>query len=418
LKMSNRTGGQFLADNTAYIIVLLGLALYYLSYRYPLQVNSSLTSPTYSDTPFILQVGKYLFFLAVLAAALILQQARQALALDRPALAKTLLYGFPAGQALLAAPFAGNPWLLQSGVFFLAVPLLVCSRGRGWDIGRVCRFLRWFVYLALAAELLQLALFLGLGRLPALAYQGSLSVRFGSLWDDPNGFAFAVCLLVPFVLASGHWPVAGKGLLAAALFASLLLTQSLTGIGAFFLAAVAGIAILAHQRLTRLRILAGVAVLTAVCAFATIFLYSPLAQQLVALKAGSIAEHIDGLDTLRSTSLMNYLGFSPRGRAGEAGLMNMLVNFGVLYAAVYLAIGVRTTWRLAVKIRRYGNEPGGELFYGAFFFVIAFYLGLANLPLDTIFPLNLLLAVTIIISEGDHCPARRADGAGEGEATA
>ena len=39
---------------------LLVIAFYYLGYRYPLRINSSTTSPTYSDTPGWLQVGKYL----------------------------------------------------------------------------------------------------------------------------------------------------------------------------------------------------------------------------------------------------------------------------------------------------------------------------------------------------------------------
>lgn len=402
MKTGNDGGGQFSSENTSLILVLLCLALYYLAYRYPLQVNNALTSPTYSDTPLLLQVGKYLIFFAVLIVALLGRLARKDISLGRSALAKTLLYGYPAAQALVAFLFTGNLWLLQTGVFFLAVPPLVCSRDKVLDTRKICSFLEWFVYFALVAELLQLAFFFALGRLPALAYFDSFSVRFGSVWDDPNGFAFVICLLVPFVLGSGRWSDAGKGVVTTALLVVLLLTQSLTGIGAFFLSSIIGIAGLAYFRLTRLRLLAGVAALTMVVAMLTVFLYSPLVQQIISLKTQSIAEHIDSLAVLQNSDLMNLFGFSPSGQKGESGLINMLANFGILFSAVYLAVGVRIGWRLAVKIHHHGGEDGGELYYGAFFFVIAFYLGLLNLPVDTIFPLNLLLAIAIIISEGDH----------------
>lgn len=394
--------GRFLSDNTSLILTLLCLALYYLGYRYPLQVNNALTSPTYSNTPLVLQLGKYVIFFAVLAVALIVRTAQNNIALDRPALVKIILYGYPAAQTLVAFLFTGNPWLLQTGIFFLAVSLLISSRDSVWDIRRISTFLEWFVYFALAVELLQIVLFLGVGRLPALAYLNSYSVRFGSVWDDPNGFAFAICLLGPFVLSRGQRPITFRVLVITALLVVLLLTQSLTGIGAFFLSSIIGLAGLSCFRLTRMRMLAVIGALTTVFALLTILLYSQLAQEVISLKAQSIAEHIGSLDIIGDSDLLNFLGLSPSGRQGESGLINILVNFGVFFLFVYLAIGIRTAWRLAVKINRHGNEAGGELYYGAFFFVIAFYLGLLNLPVDTIFPLNLLMVIAIIISECDH----------------
>src|SRR5450759_557644 len=52
---------------TGMVSALFIIGFYYLSYRYPLKINNSQTSPTYSDTPTWLQAGKYLFIAVVLA---------------------------------------------------------------------------------------------------------------------------------------------------------------------------------------------------------------------------------------------------------------------------------------------------------------------------------------------------------------
>lgn len=48
-------------------------SLLYSSYRYPLQINFSGTSPNYSDTPEILQMGKYLVLVCLVFISIIME---------------------------------------------------------------------------------------------------------------------------------------------------------------------------------------------------------------------------------------------------------------------------------------------------------------------------------------------------------
>lgn len=57
---------------THYVCAALILFLYYYIYRYVLQYNSDDTSPTYSNTPVLFQLAKYLILILLLAAFLCL----------------------------------------------------------------------------------------------------------------------------------------------------------------------------------------------------------------------------------------------------------------------------------------------------------------------------------------------------------
>ncbi len=49
------------------LIIIFNVYLYYYGYRYILRYNDSETSPTYSDTPLVLQIGKYILILLLIA---------------------------------------------------------------------------------------------------------------------------------------------------------------------------------------------------------------------------------------------------------------------------------------------------------------------------------------------------------------
>ncbi|MNT93742.1 hypothetical protein D3C72_2352860 [compost metagenome] len=55
-------------------------------------------------------------------------------------------------------------------------------------------------------------------------------------------------------------------------------------------------------------------------------------------------------------------------------------------------------FRLMKKIHDNQGRDGVEVYYGAFFYVICFAIGMGNLPLDTVFPVNLILVACILFS--------------------
>ena len=66
LEKEFRNKNKISSRATLLIGFALNLFLFYYIYRYALQMNSSDTSPTYSDTTFFWKVAKYLLLLAIL----------------------------------------------------------------------------------------------------------------------------------------------------------------------------------------------------------------------------------------------------------------------------------------------------------------------------------------------------------------
>ena len=81
--------------------------LFYLSYRYPLQINSSTTSPTYSDTPFFLSFLKYLVVIFLLALGVVFLRVNS--------LSRSFVWGFKI-NAVTRIYFFAATWLLVLGM--------------------------------------------------------------------------------------------------------------------------------------------------------------------------------------------------------------------------------------------------------------------------------------------------------------
>lgn len=381
---------------------LLLISFYFLAYRYPFQINDADTSPTYVDTPFALQALKYALFLLVCAGFLLKTVlAKRGLGVDRKHLFDLLFFGAvfaaPVGYAVLAS----DTFFFQTGIFFGALLLFFISRRKDIDILRIRKWISVFLGLSILAELLQLALFFGIGRLPALAYRDSISVRFGSIWDDPNGFAFMLCFLIPFVLAK-RMNVALKALLTSFMLLMLLLTQSLTGIFAFALALILGVFLLGILVRNRRYWQQGFSLvfvygLGAIVGVSVIF-NLPIIKEFLELKSGSIEDHIEMMGVIHEAKLLNYLGLNPVDMVSETGYINIIYNFGLFYFLLYVGMLIYAVIRLMRKIQDNQGREGVEVYYAAFFFVLSFAIGMGNLPLDNVFPLNLILVVCIMFS--------------------
>lgn len=385
-----------------YVMTLLFLSFYYLSYRYPFKINSSTTSPTYHDTPFLLAVAKYVFFLMVVATTIMRSFLSAGMAKRKlTEYFDFLVVLYVALLPLVASLLTGNEELFQTGIFFLAVLPLYLFDYRDAREEDLRRAITCFLFICIVAEVVQLFLFGVWGRLPALAYEESFSVRFGSVWDDPNGFSFFLSFLIAYCLygVGGTW---GKRLLLLSLSAMLMLTQSLTGIfstilGLFFTSWIGAIASRNPRNyrialfISFLGILASIGV--------TIFLYrDSLLKELVLLKTASIEEHFKIRKHLFKAEVIQFLGFSPHGLYGESGYINMVLNYGFFYLFAYMYICGKTMLRLVWLLSKRRIEKCIEIYFGFFCFLVAYCLGMFNLPLDTVFPLNLFLVIVFMIT--------------------
>jgi hypothetical protein len=200
--------------------------LFYDFHRYIFKYNSEGTSPTYTNTPIIWKMGKYLLMMIIAAVFF----------------------------SCLTYTKRVNKWFIFIYgviIFILLVNLLNFVIYRELDIDEVEYCLWFFVIIPywFAADSVfnidinyrkimtwsAIILFISngiavgnyylTGRLPALGYDGGL-VRFGGFWDDPNAFGIACVFYFYYFITSKKYLLSLIGL------ASIVLTFSFT---AYFL---------------------------------------------------------------------------------------------------------------------------------------------------------------------------------------
>lgn len=386
---------------TLFIAGLLLMGLYYLSYRYPFQINSSTTSPTYKDTPVILQGLKYVLFggwVYLFAILLTKLRPRNFYKKELLLLTITLILTVP---PIISFVFTKNAFLFQTGIFFIALLCYLFIEKKEIDTNKISKYLSVFIIIAVLAESVQLLLFYSTGRLPALAYKDSISVRFGSIWDDPNGFAMFISFLLPFALVKSG-KLFPRIVWTVIFLFMLIITQSLTGIASTLTSLFIGIGLLyfvtSSRKTLKKFILLSIFYLIGVWIFVKVILPSPTIQLFLYLKSGSIEGHLNIFDYFNHVGILEYFGLNPFGMYGESGYVNIMLNFGLLYLVAFLILGIMTVFLLLNKIKKHKYQKGVEVYYGALFYVISYYVAMSNLPIDTVFPLNLFLVICIMIS--------------------
>jgi hypothetical protein len=358
----------------------------YLSYRYPLQINSSTTSQVYSDTPLSLQVGKFaLIFLTCCVSVPFLFRKRFNRLQVGIVLLTVIVFSFPLLKLL--AGFESR--YLELSFWPLAALVLVIPL-KSIDLQSVDKYLKVVFFFAIISDVIEVTLFLLFGRLPALGWSRSLAVRFGGFLDDPNGFAAILFLLMGW----GFYRFKGKTRLFVqiALIICLLLTQSLTAIG--FLGGLIVVAMcwrLIKKPLFILWIFSGCAVLVGLLAVThaleTIIL-------IIALKSGSAADHL----SIPWSSLIERWNewFFVGGLSYEfyeSWWVSSLVSFGIVWYIGNLlltSVLVYTVWR---SFRFFPSGKEKAVLAGIFLFCIYFVVGSANLPFFIIFPINFLFYI-------------------------
>ncbi len=413
VRLPHRTAPLLLG---ALLVVCLG----YQAYRYPFQINSALTSPTYSDTPAWLQYTKW-GLVALIAVGLALLAARGVRAALRSmsrvravALVLQLVLMLSTLLRIAAGAASVEPWimLLVVGTAFLVTLTPVVS-GRAADL--ITRILVVYAVVCVVAEIVQVALFLWADRLPALAYANSPSVRFGSVLDDPNGFAVVLAALIPTTWIAMRARPNLRLVVTVALLCCLPLSQSWTGVTGTV--AALGLTYLFTRGIRRdlRRAIALVTSAFVVVGVAAFFARSTITE-LIRLKQGSVESHAQSFSHIAppstpeptmSRSASPSLAASapapvepvpPHGHAAgqlitatwipriESGYINLFANYGPLLLIAYISLGV-----IAVLLLLRGRTGLPlALRAGGASYLICFLLASANLGLDRTFPCNVL----------------------------
>lgn len=363
----------------------LALCILYDSYRYPLQINSSGTSPTYSDTPFLLNVGKFLLSMPMFAIAAWRCVSRK---FDSKLLMIVLATLFLSAYSFFKIFEDGEPAYLDA-FFWMLFSLILALIVDSVSIQAMNRFFMFLLIYAFGSTAIEVILFITIGRLPALAFDGTYNIRFGGFLDDPNGFAALLFLL----LGWSYWRFKG-GSRSAVLFGivvALLLTQSWTAIFFFFLLIlVFGIHVaLKHPIAGALTLCLLVFAAVWVLNHGGLQLHSDVLEMLFSAKQGSIEGH----SFLGPEWSANWPGWLFLGASTytplESWWAGTVLNFGIPWACVsMILVGSLVLWLR--RARRNASAAGRPICAGVLLFGYYFAAGSLNLPFPAIFPVNFL----------------------------
>jgi len=250
----------------------------------------------------------------------------------------------------------------------------------------VNRCIKWLLYVSFLVDATQVILFFTTGRLPALAWEGSLSIRFGSFLDDPNGFSVLCFLFLGWAWTAPSWQ--SRWLHSIMVVVMLLAGQSLTAVGLLLPLAVGAV-------LWRLATLRGNALLVAgILLLALSILLSPLIADLLSwlqeFKQGSIDQHasFDFNDLVDRTPL-EFLFGTLSYKFFESWWIQAYFNFGVPWTLVQLALAGYTFY-LCVRRASSSDPEMRRVYFALAAFILAFNFCASNLPLYTVFPFNFI----------------------------
>jgi hypothetical protein len=179
--------------------------------------------------------------------------------------------------------------------------------------------------------------------------------------------------------------------------ASLVLTQSFTGISAVVIAIIVGTFM--QRWRNSIRALALIWVVLIIGAFVWLFATnSSLILSVWATKSGSVATHTSAFGYLANIPVSDLLGFGDTTTHLESSYVSLLANLGILFTALWIGVGIATVWRLHRLVNSTVHRQARAFYSGLFYFVIAFLIASLNLQLDTVFPINLLYVVAVAIA--------------------
>ena len=368
------------------------LCTLYLSYRYPLQINASGTSSTYSDTPVALQLGKFILACPLFAIAAV-RCLRKPLTLRRWLACLGIL--FLAGYSLLKVVGDSDLKYIELA-FWMLFPLVLVWGGNAIRRTAIERYLQFLLVCALGSTVIQVFIFIVFGRLPALAYEGTFLIRFGGFLDDPNGFGAILFLLMGW--SYGRFKGSARFLIVGGIVVCLMLTQSWTALAFFLVVCVVWLLRMAWKRPWL------VALLICGCLVLGMILVRNMPQSpatvfeaMMNAKQGSIEGHSFSWQSwfLRWPQwiMLGDAKYNPY----ESWWAGALVNFGVVWLVVFIGLMAKLLMVLRQELLRADSETR-PIYLGFLLFGYYFVFGSLSLPFPTIFPVNFLFFLFCVLA--------------------
>lgn len=377
---------------TDFIIVLLGLCFYYYCYRYAFQYNDEGTSPTYSATPEIFKLAKYIVLLAIYVFFHI-----KVISIRRP---PDKLY-VNSSLCILISCFLilfgkGLFWhdldlLKMTMISCLPIFFYIWGRAR-IDFERISKFIYYFFVFGLLYEFLQIFLFYKFGRLPALAYENSFSVRFGGPWDDPNGWGICLSFFVPFMY---FYKKEHRNIWAILGIMVLLLSQSLTAIISFIFSMISLLFLIKKKKRVAFVVWSMIIVIPIIYIIFQL-LNNDFVIAYMEVKQGSVEDHSNSLNFIQQFQWYNYFIGMDDFVFNESDYVNFLYIGGIPMLLLYLVLIYRVI-NYYVKTIENGTHQS-PFSYASLAFLISYLVSSVNLPCSRIFYVFLLFNIILCSS--------------------
>jgi hypothetical protein len=378
----------------------------YYFHRWVFRYGDLGTSPTYSATPLVWQVAKYLIvaLLAIVCGISLLRSRRPAV----------LTGGFVSGLGLLllllfvttvvcVAEAPDQVGALVRTWFFLPLVMAMAMFHDDRTLSRLGRVCTWLTLYHVGFSAVQIAAFLIWDRLPSLAYPNGGLVRFGGGLDDPNSFGLLLILPILALMADRSRSRRTRFVLLLVLLGLLVLTFSYSAAAAFAVGVAVFLLLLRDLNQATTLLLAGLAA-------AWWALHSDVFAQVVGFKSASALSRfglgpvpVERFGIADYASRVTWLDLL-QGAPGldvrtENSYLLVFADHGLPAAILLVALVVATVVRgvSIVRAMRRVDSPATRPFAVLAAFEVAFAVGALALPHFSVFPTNMAFWVVAMM---------------------
>ena len=361
---------------------MLLLFLYYYSYRYPLQINSTGTSPTYSDTPLFWKSLKYFIFAPLFIYLGAQTHFRIVFSRKNRLVAYLLLFllGCNIYYGFISVLMRGGEATIRIAdlVMILTATLFCLSEKFSIDVEYLGKIFDVYFIYAVSYNLIQIFLYFSTGRLPALGYGTGvlMHVRFGGPYDDPNTWPMIMAFYFPYVMTRYKGFIKYFSVMICIVFTIM----AWSGTGFIIFAASAFMMFILRFKDSKL-----VGIFLTIFIVATLilaFYYADilaLIKTFSEMKSGSVQGHAASWTTA-GLNPITLSGLFPYFADGESGFMRMLRGGGIPSILVFYTLMIIVIKRLSKLANFAASKNTKAVYYGMISYVISLALLMLNLP--------------------------------------
>ena len=379
-----------------YGIVILGL--YYYSYRYIFKWANDITSGSYTNTPMIVQVAKYMICAVMLVIALFFGIDTHIRRDQLKNLVILLAFQWVWSLYIFLNIRDSRTLIMLMGI---SITLVMCLVRPELKFDVLDSIFRIFIIYTFIYELVQIVLYISIGRLPAIAWAnaGIMQVRFGGAFDDPLVFSIFCAFLIPYVAHRfrGYRRIFYIGSFLVFLMLTWTLTSIVTLLGVYCMSKV--LSVLRKKRVHRQILL--VSILFGAVFFVFLLFYGR--DFIIALynaKKGSIQAHLQSSSVSDVSVFLTLIRIIPEGKQAESTLTRMIYTGGLLYLMMFYILGIRSSLKL-YKYQKYAQKDSKQknpIILGMFYYQICFMVASLNLPFPYMFLSMLIYSLFVGIS--------------------